>query len=198
MKNTIITLLILTLFVSCGNRGGLEFLDSQNLDLQQEELITFEDLKNRIITPHCINCHKRSGTEDGIKNWVIAGDPENSKLFKVIKDGRMPKNSDPLPSSELEFVRLYIMDMAKTRVLETVDFNTLKNEILAPHCLSCHKRMDNEESLMRWVNVTDPMSSRLLGVVKEGKMPKNAAPLSINEQNMIIKYLNNFLSKENQ
>lgn len=196
MKTLIFTL-FLTLLMSCGKRGGLEFIESQDLGLEQEKLLTFDDLKNRIIAPHCMGCHKRSGTEDGIKNWVVPGDPESSKLYQVIKSGQMPKKADPLPTTEVEFVRQYILDMASARVLETVDFDTLKNEILAPHCLTCHKRMDNEESIMRWVNVSEPMKSRLLGVVIEGKMPKNGTPLTSREQNIIKKYLNNFLSKEN-
>jgi len=195
MKDFIFTLTLLGLLVSCGKRSGLEFLETQNFDLQEKHL-SFNDLKERIIVPHCLTCHKRSGTEEGIEKWIVPGDPENSKIYQVIKNGTMPKKAEPLSTADLEFVRQYIMDIPKVRAQLTVDFETLKNEILVPHCLSCHKRMDNEESLKRWINTEAPMKSRLLQAVLEGKMPKNAAPLTKNDQNIIIQYLNNFLVKE--
>ena len=144
-----------------------------------------------------MTCHKRSDTEQGIEKWVVAGNPEASKLFLVIKNGSMPKKADPLPLSDVEFVRQYIIDKEKLRALEVIDFLTLKNEILIPHCLNCHKKMDNEEGLQRWINPNEPMKSRLLQAVVEGKMPKNSPALAIDDQRIIIKYLNNFLIKGN-
>lgn len=194
MKNIFFVIVSMVLMVSCGKRDGFEFIETQSRELRLEnKLITFQDLQNRIIVPHCISCHKRSGTEEGIEKWIIAGDPENSKMFKVIRDGTMPKKADPLSTADLEFVRQYIIDLATIRNLETVDFDILKNEILVPHCLNCHKRADNEEGIQRWIDPNDPMSSRLLQAVVEGKMPKKAAPLNEEQQSIIIKYLNNFL-----
>lgn len=198
MKMILLFLCICSVILSCGKREGFEFSEATNLGLDGEKYLTFDDLKSRILIPHCISCHKKSDTEDGIKNWFIPGQPENSKLYLVIKDGRMPKKADPLPTSELEFVRKYIIDALEQKKLSTVDFNTLRNEILIPHCLSCHKRMDNEENITKWINLKSPLESRLLQAVVEGKMPKKADPLSINEQNIIRRYLNNFLIKENE
>ncbi|MFA5582574.1 MAG: hypothetical protein WDA09_00035 [Bacteriovoracaceae bacterium] len=195
MKNLLIIFIAGLVLISCGKRDGFEFKETLGNDFQLEEerLLTFEDLKRRILAPHCMTCHKRSGTAEGIEKWIIAGDPENSKLFKVIKDGSMPKKADPLPIADLEFVRKYILDLATIRNLETIDFVTLKNEILVPYCLNCHKKMDNEESLKRWINMSDPMNSRLLQTVVEGKMPKKGPPLNDSELMLIKKYLNNFL-----
>src|SRR5690606_19874620 len=183
MKATISIIITTLLLISCGKRDGFEFIETHGNDLQleHEKLLTFQDLRNRILVPHCITCHKRSGTEEGIEKWVIAGDPENSKIFKVIRDGSMPKKADPLSTADLEFVRQYIIDLATRRNLETIDFVTLKNEILVPYCLNCHKRMDNEENLKRWIDLNNPLNSRLLQAVIEGKMPKNGPPLDTEE-----------------
>ena len=196
MKNVVILLSVLLAFISCGKKSDLIFIDNTPKPrIQKEELITFEDLKREILVPHCIVCHKKSDTEEGIAKWVKAGDPENSKLFLVVKEGRMPKNSSPLSLSDVEFIRQYIIDLNKFQKLETVNFETLKNEILVPHCLTCHNKMDNEENLQRWVNQEEPLKSRLLQVVIEGRMPKNADNLSQAEQIVIQKYLNNFVKK---
>ena len=195
MNKLILLIILTTVFQSCGKKSDLIFIDNSPIPtrIQKEELVTFEILNQQILTPHCIVCHKKSSTEEGIAKWVVAGRPEESKLFTTIKEGLMPKRADPLPLKDVELVRQYILDLVKVRRLEKIDFETLKNEVLTPYCLSCHKRMDNEESLQRWVNVDEPMKSRLLGSVLEGKMPKNGPKLSEQEIALITKYLNQFI-----
>ena len=184
----IMTLLLLTIISSCGNnRSGLEFSERFTDNLEIDKLLRFEDLKSRIIEPHCLTCHKRSGTEDGIAKWVVPGNPEESKLYQVIKDGRMPKKAAPLSTADLEFVRKYILDQA------TVTFEKINSEILGPSCVSCHKRMTSEESLMKWINLDDPFNSPFYRVVKEGRMPKRADPLPESKQQLILNYLKTFV-----
>lgn len=195
MKNLVLLIISGTILISCGKKSDLIFIDRSSVPvrIQKEELVTFDVLNQHIITPHCISCHKKSGTEEGIAKWVVPGEPEQSKLFNSVKEGRMPKKASPLPLADVELIRQYIVDLPKIRRLEKIDFETLKNEILVPHCLSCHKKMDNEESLQKWVNHNEPMKSRLLQSVIEGKMPKKGEKLVASEIELIIKYLNQFI-----
>lgn len=72
-----------------------------------------------------------------------------------------------------------------------VDFETLKSKILIPHCIKCHKKMDQAEGLTKHITNNDPYSSRLFLSVKEGTMPKKAAPLSTEEIEIVRKYIEN-------
>ncbi len=195
MKNLVLLIISGTILISCGKKSDLIFIDRSSVPvrIQKEELVTFDVLNQHIITPHCISCHKKSGTEEGVAKWVVPGEPEQSKLFNSVKEGRMPKKANPLPLADVELIRQYIVDLPKIRRLEKIDFETLKNEILVPHCLSCHKKMDNEESLQKWVNHQEPMKSRLLQSVIEGKMPKKGEKLVASEIELITKYLNQFM-----
>lgn len=195
MKNLLLLIISGAILLSCGKKSDLIFIDhSPNpTRIQKEELVTFDVLNQKILTPHCISCHKKSGTEEGIAKWVVPGEPEKSKLFNSVKEGRMPKRANPLPLKDVELIRQYIVDLPKIQRLEKIDFETLKNEILVPHCLTCHQRMDNEENLQKWVDQSEPMKSRLLQSVIEGKMPKKGEKLSKTEIELITKYLNQFI-----
>lgn len=195
MKNLLLLIISGVILLSCGKKSDLIFIDrSPNpTRIQKEELVTFDVLNQQILTPHCISCHKKSGTEEGIAKWVVPGEPEKSKLFNSVKEGRMPKRANPLPLKDVELIRQYIVDLPKIQRLEKIDFETLKNEILVPHCLTCHQRMDNEENLQKWVDQSEPMKSRLLQSVIEGKMPKKGEKLSKTEIELITKYLNQFI-----
>jgi hypothetical protein len=70
--------------------------------------VTFNKLKEKLLIPHCLNCHKNAGTEERLALWIQPGNFEESDLYLVIKDGSMPKNGAPLDSSYLELVIKYI------------------------------------------------------------------------------------------
>lgn len=80
-------------------------------EVDPDEKITFETLKNKILTPYCIACHKGFAEEKKLLKKVEPGDPEESELFQVVKDGSMPKDVPPLTSQELDLVRRYIVGL---------------------------------------------------------------------------------------
>lgn len=104
MKLTL-SLLSLFLLVSCGKKSPLIFSDRGLTALKNKP---FEDMKNKVLIPHCISCHKKATTEEGIAHWVKAGKPESSALYMAVKEGRMPKKAAPLSTVELELIFDYI------------------------------------------------------------------------------------------
>lgn len=130
-------------------------------------------------------------TEEALlEKWIIPGKPEESRLFLVVENGKMPKNASPLSTADLEFIRNYINGLASKTV---VTFEQIQKEVLEPSCIACHKRVTSEEALMRWINTEDPLNSKFIQVVRSGKMPKDAPPLDIDKQKLILQYLKSFI-----
>jgi hypothetical protein len=73
--------------------------------------VTFELLKEKILIPKCIVCHKGFADEKKVLKKVEPGNPEESELFQSVQDGSMPKDAPVLSSLELAMVRKYIADL---------------------------------------------------------------------------------------
>lgn len=183
----ILTCLLLILVVSCGKRSGLVFEEKLTPNISREE-VNFAALKSQVLEPHCLTCHSRMGTEEAISRWVTPGDPEKSRLFKSVESGSMPKNARPLGTRELELIRSYITKLAAPE-REIVTFDDIKAQILVPSCLQCHRRMDNETSLSTWINRENPTQSKLYLRVIDGSMPKGGSPLSSDQTELILNYI---------
>ena len=183
--------LILSLFfcVSClPGRSSLIFeAPIRDLSPQNAEEVNFKTLSEKILVPKCLKCHKGFSEEENVLKHVVDNNPDESPLFDSVKTGRMPKRDMALNSDELEIVRLYIENLDGE-----VNFDELKAKVLAPKCLNCHKRITDEESLMRWINEDLPEESKLLTTTKSGYMPKNGTPLSAKEMKVIQQYLQQF------
>jgi outer membrane lipoprotein-sorting protein len=83
---------------------------------------TYTDIKP-ILDKNCVNCHGGMETKKGInlasytavmggRNMVVAGNPDSSRLIRVIKRGQMPP-AGPLPSAEIERLAAWIRAGAK-------------------------------------------------------------------------------------
>lgn len=190
-------LLSLFLFASClPDESGLKFQvsapqkpaqEAQTAEIPPE--VSFEFLSQEILAPKCITCHKGFTDEQKLLKHVKGNDPEISPLFESVKTGRMPKKAAPLNSRELEIVRTYIESI---RIERLVTYDELKEKILVPKCMSCHKKAGEESNIMRWINQDSPMESKLLKSTESGRMPKDNPPLSASELNLIKNYLLNF------
>ncbi len=161
---------------SCGARGPLFF--EAPMAIQGE--VSFQNLKTSIIETKCLSCHSDFAEEKNLLPYIDGNDPDKSKLFEVVKDGSMPIDAPQLTSIELEMVRSYITS------IEIGPFQKLKNEVLVPKCLGCHKKMGDEENLKKW-------GSKLLLRTQDGTMPKNGTPLNAKEMKLIRDYLNSFV-----
>lgn len=177
------SILVLCLLASCGRPSKLVFNERLTEEVAAEET-PFETLKAQVLIPHCLKCHSKKSTEESLASWIDPGSPETSRLYKSVKTGSMPKKAAALGTKELEIIRAYIMSLASE-----VTFDELKAEILAPSCLRCHKKMDSAENLEKWIDREKPEASKLYVRVKDGTMPKNGAPLSDPQMQMILGYI---------
>lgn len=84
---------------------------------------TFSDVSQRVFVPHCIRCHSAARPQAGVNldsyagvmEHVVAGDPEQSLIYEVVKGSgfvRMPPGP-PLPQSEIEYIRQWISSGAR-------------------------------------------------------------------------------------
>ena len=163
------------------------------------EPVTFEVLKQKLLTPHCIACHRGAASEENVLDWVTEGKPEESDLYRVIKDGSMPKRAAALDSRYLDLVVRYIESVKATEVPSTPtapttpvasgSFEEIKQKILVPHCLKCHEDVDNEKALMGWITPTKPEESPFYVSIKSGDMPQDGSPLSEEELLLVEKYI---------
>lgn len=70
-------------------------------------------------------------------------------------------------------------------------FQGLSSDILQTKCVSCHANFRVEENLLPYINESDPDTSKLYEVVKNGSMPKKAPPLTTLELEMVRNYISN-------
>lgn len=176
------TIFLLLLISSCGARSPLFF----EAPMAMEGEVNFQNLKVSIIETKCLSCHSDFAEEENLLPYIEGNDPDQSKLYEVVKDGSMPMDAPVLTAEELEMVRSYISSLHQA---PKVTFKKLKDEILAPKCLGCHKKMGEETNFEKWVNVESPAQSKVLLRTLDGSMPKNGTPLSSAEIGMIKSYL---------
>lgn len=143
----------------------------------------------KTVLSQCIGCHDDMDAEERLLNYITPGEPEKSPLFLLTEDGSMPMGGDPLPTDELEIIKDYIINL-RPAADAVVTFTQLKAEILQPfNCLQCHKKMDTEESLAKWIDKSKPENSKLYLRVKDRSMPKNGRPLNTDEIDKVLNYI---------
>ena len=164
------------------------------------EAVTYEVLKEKLLVPHCIACHKGAALEEKVLGWVVEGKPDDSELYQVIKDGSMPKKAAALDSRYLDLVVRYIEsvkspEVPTTTVVVAGSFEEVKQKILVPHCLKCHEDVDNETVLMEWITPAKPEESPFYVAIKSGEMPQESSRLSADEQALVEKYISSMKPK---
>jgi hypothetical protein len=71
-----------------------------------------------------------------------------------------------------------------------VNYEEIKSQILTPHCLGCHKKIDSEAALIqKWVTPGRPETSKFFTMVESGLMPKNSSPLDSKKLSLIREYI---------
>ncbi len=196
--NKLFLLMLLALGQACvgEKKSDLQFSapDTRTGSITVNDLETFAGLKSKILDGKCISCHQNFATEEGIAKYVVPKKPEFSKLFTEVEDGSMPKGSSPLSTLELEVVMTYINNLkVATPPSGKVDFIRIQKQILIPSCVQCHQNITSEENLMKWIDKKRPLKSLFLKVVTSGSMPKKAAKLSLEDQDLIREYLQHFI-----
>lgn len=181
----LMTLIILALtLASCGDyyEAKEDGFDVTNVNELNGE-INFDKIKNEILTPHCIKCHKGYDDYQNVKNDI-------SKIERAIRTGTMPKNDEPLSTKKHELVLGWIKGgMKQGNIIsppnnsDEVIFSNIANKILYPKCVFCHSQdgqasfldLSNRQSIFEARNglldFDDPDASYLLEVVKDEQEP---------------------------
>ncbi len=75
-------------------------------------LITYAQVKARILSPYgCTSCHSVS-SETGLANWINVTSPSSSKFYTTVKSGSMPQGGSPLSTADKAYVLQYVKDYA--------------------------------------------------------------------------------------
>jgi len=77
--------------------------------LPRDPVELFTKVKKEILIPKCSRCHGWASNDEGIKNRIVDGQPESSRLFLRVEDGSMPFGGPALSEEEVEQIREYIL-----------------------------------------------------------------------------------------
>jgi hypothetical protein len=110
--------IFLFLLVSClPQKGPLVYsLTGVNETLETElpSVISFEMIQQKILLPKCVACHSWVNDSAQVNRRLVPGEPDSSRLFRILENGRMPPRPSPaLGTDELELLRGYIMQLAR-------------------------------------------------------------------------------------
>ncbi len=187
----------LLLVAGCYGRGTDESaLFALPPDLSPPGRVDFNFLKTRILESKCSRCHLWAHTEEGVRSQIIPGNPESSPLYREVESGSMPQGAPRLSGSELQIVRDYILALSQEDpdpVPSKISFETLKQKVLIPHCISCHRSMDTPDGIILDIEPGRPEQSLMYLSVKSGSMPKSKPPLTVSELEIVRKYIEGLL-----
>lgn len=95
-----------------------------------ERMLTFEKDVRPLLKTHCTHCHgeeekPKGGVDlrlrrfmdlklDDEKHVIVAGEPAQSELVRLIKSGEMPKKGKPVSEADLAIIEQWIAQGAKT------------------------------------------------------------------------------------
>lgn len=116
---------LVMLLMSCGGGGGggsgsgaSDSVPQGRLEeVTKDGVVTFNELNSTIISPKCLRCHSQFAQESGLRPHVVAGNPEGSRLFSIVRSGEMPREGNDLTTQELEVVRTYIESTSTSSAL---------------------------------------------------------------------------------
>jgi mono/diheme cytochrome c family protein len=219
MKHPLLTLLVVIQFVTVSNIAGAQDEDARPVaNSQSQQPVSFERDVLPLLEKRCNKCHQpdeaqggldltrratmlRGGDELGAA--IVPDDPQMSPLIQVLTgkaEPAMPSEGDPLPTTEIELLRRWILAGANddTPQFSRQDIDFFEREIrpvLFTQCFKCHAG-DEAESGLRLtsrhgilaggsrgpaVTTGDPDSSLILKAIRhdgELQMPKRGDPLS--------------------
>lgn len=201
MNRLLIFVFLIILGISCVKVGTDEVAIFRTSELDLSGSISFLDLKRNILEPkQCLRCHSEYATEAGLLTAFTPGKPQESLLYTLLQSGEMPKDAPPLSSNNLEYVRLYILRSSGISIPPVEDdgdkgpkgeisFKELSQRIIVPHCIECHKRWTDFKGVSKKIKIGNAEESPFYTEIAEGSMPEDAAPLSIEDQEFVKRYI---------
>lgn len=157
---------------------------------QANPTVTFETLTKDVLRPKCLICHNGWTDETRVLKHVVAGDPENSKLYRSVHEGWMPKKVDPVSDAQLAQLRAYILALPPRPIPpETPAFTDLKTSFVNKQCIVCHKDMVEESYFQDNIIPGNVEESKLWKSIVTGRMPKQIAPATAAEIQLMADYI---------
>jgi mono/diheme cytochrome c family protein len=197
--------LVVLVIAGCYGRGTDEgALFAIPADIDRPSRVDFNFLKASILESKCLRCHVWAASEIEMRsmNRVVPGKPEASSLYLRVEDRSMPMGMPALSGEELQVVRDYINALAQpeptpkpeptpqpTPHPQKVTFEMLKKKVLVPHCIQCHRTMDQPDGIALDIEPGKPEQSILYLSVKTGSMPKDKPPLTPDELETVRRYI---------
>ena len=78
------------------------------------EVLTLNYIQQNLLIPQCVKCHAWVEVPEQIQRRVSSGNPQGSRLFQVMENGRMPpRPAQPVSTADLELMREYIIQLAR-------------------------------------------------------------------------------------
>ncbi len=173
MKKSIQIGLTLLFLVSCGNYEEFKETYPGGTDsLLPGDDLSFQTIKDQILTPRCVSCHSNYGTYENVKSNINAivgmvranvmpkdgplGDNEKSLLFAWVNAG-MPLNSgstDPSPNP----------GPTPLPPEDRLTFSNLSQKVFSPHCIKCHGNFSDYDTVKTQINA-------IVNMVRTNAMP---------------------------
>ena len=109
MKQMLYPLIIgILVTTSCGDRKI-----KSNSNQGEAFPATFSEIRDRILIPHCANCHESVISHSLlVKQFVKVSDATDSELYEVVESGEMPISYDLL-DEEIVAIKTWIDNGAK-------------------------------------------------------------------------------------
>ena len=173
----------------------------------------FRDQALAIINQNCVGCHGETAGPKGVFNLlslnhlvssglVVPGNPEQSKLFQVIKTGLMPMKGR-LSEIDQSTIQNWIAsgDVAASKPTAPgplpPTFANIESKILQVRCVMCHSgpkpkgqvSLDTYEGVMKTVDVSSPEESSIYVQTYSGMMPPRGDLLTTDEQKALLTWI---------
>ena len=111
---------LLLLVAACNSeKGELQYSLDGVIKREPGAVVTFQQIQREILAPQCASCHSWALDEAKVNSRLVAGKPEESRLFRLVENGRMPMGGSPLSTAQLELLREYINALARPPASET-------------------------------------------------------------------------------
>ncbi len=175
--------------------------------------IFFDEIKEKIINPHCLICHSNYSNYQTVKFHLPA-------IINSVASKRMPLNAPPLPEDLLDLLEAWLDEGApleKNEPDESQDiiqplnptWDSLSLYVFEPKCFVCHNpkgeapwvdfsnRSTMIKTLIEHINFSQPENSNLIHRLKDSEEPmpplppfSNLPQLTEDEINVVVEWIN--------
>lgn len=149
------TLSLSVMFQNCAMTSSGD--DPEFEALTQSSILASKSIS--ILTAKCLRCHNPQNAQGGISNitdvnyllyyrFVIPGQPDISDIVRVIREGSMPPDGNPVTVQELDSLSKWIqsglVDEAGGVIIPggsaplQPTFASLNSRVISPKCTGCH------------------------------------------------------------